>query len=130
MSIVFFLCVLGTELNGEGHGKARVSLRSVQVENILVMALDLNLIRKVIGFSSVTLMVIFVGSCNKSIREVGVLSPFAVESPVHVYYLSRFSGCDNLGNQFILFVNQECLFSYWARVCNLRYGHVQDVKFT
>lgn len=62
MSTLFFLCVLGTELNGEGHGRDRVPLRSLQVKSALMMTLDLNVVtlqKKVIGFSSVTPMTIF-----------------------------------------------------------------------
>lgn len=78
-----------------------------------MMALDLNLIqKKVIGFSSVTPMIIFVGKYDKRIREVEDLSPLAVDSPVHFYCLSRFYVCGHLGSQFIFFVNQEGLFSY------------------
>lgn len=68
--------------------------------------------KKVIGFSSVTPTIIFVGNYDKRIREVGGLSPLEVDSPVQFYCLSRFYVCAHLGSQFIFLVNQECLFSY------------------
>lgn len=76
------------------------------------MALALNLTQnKVIGFSSVTPTIIFVGNCDDRVREVGGLSPLAVDFPIQFYCLSRFYVCAHLGSQFIFFVNQECLFS-------------------
>lgn len=98
-----FLCVLGTELNGEGPGTAWVTLRSGQVESTLVMALALNVaFLQVMGFSSVT-QTILAGSFNSTIGEVGCLLPLAINSPIQFCFLSKFCGCVNLGSQLIFF---------------------------
>lgn len=98
-----FLCVLGTDLNGEGPGTAWVTLRSGQVESTLVMALALNVVfLQVIGFSSVT-PTILAGSFTSTIGEVGCLLPLAINSPSQFCFLSKFCGCVNLGSQLIFF---------------------------
>lgn len=52
-----------------------MSLRPVRVESALAMAPDLNLVilkKKVIGFSSVTLTTVLVGSFNKRLGKLDV----------------------------------------------------------
>lgn len=46
MGIIFFLRVLGTDLNGKGHGMAWASFTSMQVASTLVMALELRVFRR------------------------------------------------------------------------------------